>query len=59
MHYGYSRESAQRIFIIARSELQKEMDDMALKNSVETASEEAALTKEELRRVLELSETDK
>ena len=42
MHYGYSRESAQRIFIIARSEFQKEMDDMALKNSVETASEEAA-----------------
>ena len=42
MHYGYSRESAQIIFMKARSELEKEMDDMAIKNSVETASEEAA-----------------
>ena len=42
MHYGYSRESAQIIFMKAREELQQEMDDMALKKSVETASEEAA-----------------
>ena len=41
MQYGYSRESAQIIFMKAREELQKEIVDDVLKESVKTARYEA------------------